>query len=92
MKKSMSEITIDLYGGRCIEYQDETCRWNRECTNHRPAGNFRMDHGPHPELTGYVKEGKIAWCSTKDSELSLHEHEYCEYIAMDEVPSQLYLW
>ena len=92
MKKSMSEITIDLCGGRFIECQDETCRWNRECTNHRSAGDFRMDYGLRPELTGYDKEGKIAWCSTKDSELPLHEHEHGEYVAIDEVPSQLSLW
>ena len=51
-----------------------------------------MDYGLRPMLTGYCKEGKIAWCSTKDSELPLHDHEHGEYVAVDEVPQQLSLW
>ena len=88
----MSQIVIDMCVGRFIECQDETCRWNRECTNHRSAGDYRMDYGLRPMLTGYCKEGKIAWCSTKDSELPLHDHEHGEYVAVDEVPQQSNLW
>jgi len=45
-----------------------------------------------PMLTGYSKEGNIAWCSTKDSTLSLHEREHGEYVQIDEVSPQLSLW
>ncbi len=88
----MSEITIDMCGGRFIECQDETCRFVRKCTNHRSAGDFRMEYGLRPMLTGYSNEGKIAWCSTKDSTLPTDEHSHGEFVRIDEVPQQLSLW
>lgn len=44
----MSEIVVDLYDGRFVECQDETCHYNRECTNHRSAGDYRMEYGLRP--------------------------------------------
>ena len=88
----MSEIVIDLCGGRFVECQDETCRFNRDCTNHRSAGDYRMEYGLRPMLTGYSEEGKIAWCSTKDSRLSSDQLEHGEYVSIEEIPQQLSLW
>lgn len=88
----MSQIIVSLYGGRFIECQDETCRWNRECTNHYTAGDFRTDFDLRPVLTGYNGESKIAWCSTKESQLSREEQQFGEYVHITEVPQQHSLW
>lgn len=88
----MSEIVVELYDGRFVECQDETCHYNRECTNHCSAGDYRMEYGLRPMLTGYSKEGKIAWCSTKDMNTPFEELEHGEYVCIDEVPQQLSLW
>lgn len=88
----MSQIPIEHHNGRFLECIDQQCIWSRDCTNHYTAGDYRMDYGLRPALTGYNKEGKIAWCSTKDSTLPLDSHEHGEYVDITDVPPQSSLW
>lgn len=61
----MKTIPFKIYNGGGIDCLSETCKFKRECANHRTAGDFRSEDGFSPELVS--KDGEI-FCITQEHE------------------------
>jgi hypothetical protein len=83
------QINIVLYN-RFPECQDD-CRWDRDCTQHRSAGDFRMESGMRPVWEGVDPVKLVAYCASADvTDLDLLL--IGEAFTLDDIPPQLSLF
>lgn len=87
----MSKVIKVILHNRFPECQDDLCPWTRTCTQHRSAGDFRMESGMVPTWAGLDPHVGEAVCVTAG--LSSDELQPIgEAFTIDDVSTQMSLF
>jgi hypothetical protein len=70
-------MNITIVNGRYVECCEENCPFNRECSTHFSAGDFRTEDGFKPLI---IKKAEGLHCKSKRSERSEPQNNWSEPI------------